>query len=252
MASSTKTVPLVATAMTPKQKADFVTQLIKFWNNYEGRDKFSKVLQYGSRFIAWYLLTSNPDMSKRFSGLMVGMRDARKLFRLFKSVNEYQKVMMTAMGKGDSFTKTMTIISRLGFLQYWIFDNLVILCNTKFLKQSPAQYTKLGSLGWFIGLVSAIILECVNLADSFDRESRLVKSQGTKTAEEVQLELKAIRDARTGTYLNIIKNLGDTITASNGIELPKMLVGKQFNEGLVGLGGLTSALITCYQLWPAN
>jgi hypothetical protein len=50
--------------------------------------------------------------------------------------------------------------------------------------------------------------------------------------------------------LNLLKNLGDMVTASQGISLPKTLFGFDFNDGQVGFGGLLSAVITCYQLYP--
>ena len=50
--------------------------------------------------------------------------------------------------------------------------------------------------------------------------------------------------------LNLLKNLGDMVTASQGISLPKNLFGFDFNDGQVGFGGLLSAVITCYQLYP--
>jgi len=40
------------------------------------------------------------------------------------------------------------------------------------------------------------------------------------------------------------------VTASQGVGLPRKLFGFDFNDGHVGLGGLTSAVITCYQLFP--
>ncbi len=46
--------------------------------------------------------------------------------------------------------------------------------------------------------------------------------------------------------LNLLKNLGDMVTASQGINLPKNLFGFDFNDGQVGFGGLLSAVITCY------
>jgi len=33
--------------------------------------------------------------------------------------------------------------------------------------------------------------------------------------------------------------------------LPAKYLGYEFNDGLVGLGGLTSALISCYNAFPA-
>ena len=60
----------------------------------------------------------------------------------------------------------------------------------------------------------------------------------------------ALKKKKVENVLNLLKNLGDMVTASQGVGLPKMLLGFDFNDGQVGLGGLTSAAITCYQLFP--
>jgi hypothetical protein len=35
----------------------------------DGRDKFTKAIQYGSRFLAFYMSGKNPDWEKRFKAL---------------------------------------------------------------------------------------------------------------------------------------------------------------------------------------
>lgn len=48
------------------------------------------------------------------------MRDARKLFRLFKSINEYQKLLeILKKGSADPLELSCNVITRLGFLFYW-------------------------------------------------------------------------------------------------------------------------------------
>jgi len=101
---------------------------------------------------------SNKELSQRFNGLFVGMRDARKLFRLFKSVNEYQKIM-TLLNKGslDITELGLNVLTRLGFLLYWIFDNLAILSAIKFIKRDAKAYAKKGATFWLIALVLSLI-----------------------------------------------------------------------------------------------
>jgi hypothetical protein len=48
----------------------------------------------------------------------------------------------------------------------------------------------------------------------------------------------------------LLKNLGDLVTATQALAIPKSLFGFDFNDGQVGFGGLLSAVITCYQLYP--
>jgi hypothetical protein len=61
----------------------------------------------------------NKESALRFDGLFVGMRNARKLFRLFKSINEYQKLLEIFVSKGPTFNKVFEGLNRLFFLLYW-------------------------------------------------------------------------------------------------------------------------------------
>jgi len=58
---------------------------------------------------------------------------ARKLFRLFKSFNEYVKITAIRKGKLPDFEKNLQILARLAFMAYWFFDNLAVLIKVKFL-----------------------------------------------------------------------------------------------------------------------
>lgn len=62
------------------------------------------------------------------------MGNARKLFRLFKSLVEYQKIQLLLKQKGPQHKKVINILCRLGFLLYWIFDNISILAKIKFFQ----------------------------------------------------------------------------------------------------------------------
>ena len=69
------------------------------------------------------------------------MRDARKLFRLFKSVNEAHKILeILNKGGSDEVGVVLDLLNRLAFLMYWIFDNIAILGTIKFLSIDPKKY----------------------------------------------------------------------------------------------------------------
>ena len=42
------------------------------------------------------------------------------------------------------------------------------------------------------------------------------------------------------------------IISSNGVDLPKILFGKNFNEGILAIGGLTSSIIAVYLIFVKN
>lgn len=61
------------------------------------------------------------------------MRDARKLFRLFKSINEAKKIKELLALPRD-VDNVLNIAIRAFFLLYWLFDNLNILSKIKIIE----------------------------------------------------------------------------------------------------------------------
>lgn len=181
------------------------------------------------------------------------MRDARKLFRLFKSINEYQKItQLLNKIEEDEFAFYFNILNRLGFLGYWFFDNLQILSKVNFLKLDPKKNAKIGAIFWFFALIFALVLEVRNLIRVSHQQIQLEKDLANCKEEELDVtknRLKALKQKKKGIVLNIIKFLGDLIPASQGSEIAPNLLKINFNDGWVGIGGLISALITSYQLY---
>lgn len=95
---------------------------------------------------------------------LAGMANARKLFRLFKTLNEVQTLLDIFSKKNDDQIELiLKLVQRFGFALYWIFDNLVILCTIKFLKKEAKPFNKTGSLFWFIALLAGIVQAVRNL-----------------------------------------------------------------------------------------
>ena len=102
------------------------------------------------------------------------MKDARKLFRLFKSLNEFKKIL-DIVEKGDKPTDlVLKLITRVGFLLYWMFDNLAILSKIKVLSFDAKSIGKKGSTCWFIALFSTLIL---TIKDLFLISKKIMKIQ---------------------------------------------------------------------------
>jgi peroxin-11B len=96
-----------------------------------------------------------------------GMRDARKLFRLFKSLMEYQKIIQLQKQKMPNHKKVLNILSRLGFLFYWVFDNLQILSKVKFLDGvDTTKAAKRACFFWLLGLIFSIALVLVQMYET--------------------------------------------------------------------------------------
>lgn len=116
-------------------------------------------------------------MEKKIDALFCAMRDARKLFRLFKSFKEYAK-LLEILGKKDSMKTedlALSAATRIFFLFYWLFDNLSILTKLGLLKMDAKELSKRGSSCWFIALLSTLILTIKNILLNRAKISHLKK-----------------------------------------------------------------------------
>lgn len=96
------------------------------------------------------------------------MRDARKLFRLLKSVNEAKKIK-DLLAQPINSEACLNIVIRGFFLFYWLFDNLNILSKIKILNYDSKQMAKIGASFWLLGLLTNLILLIKNLISNFQK-----------------------------------------------------------------------------------
>lgn len=181
------------------------------------------------------------------------MKNARKLFRLFKSLNEYHKIrQMLKKPDEDDATFYLNLLSRIGFLTYWVFDNLNVLGDIKFLNVDAKKNGKNAATCWFIALVFALILYVRDLIKHSHAQvsaEKALASGREEDAERNKTLLKTLKKNKFDDVLNILKTLGDMITASQGSEFAPKVLKINFNDGWVGFGGFLSAIITSYQLY---
>lgn len=61
-------------------------------STYEGRDKLTKLIQYGCKFLGWYHMLSDPEQSHLYLSISEKFRDARSVFRLTKFLFEIRRM----------------------------------------------------------------------------------------------------------------------------------------------------------------
>ena len=183
------------------------------------------------------------------------MAVARKLFRLFKSFNEVQTIIKTLKADSKPVDKYLAVLTRLAFLFYWFFDNLGVLIKIKFITSlNAANAVRRANKAWLTGLVLTIIgaiRTLIKLAHE-SKQLRELKARGSDSMDETQLkeQVTKLKTSRRTAIFNLIKALGDSTTASQGLGYPKRFIGVEFNDGIVGVGGFTSAFLNCYQQYP--
>lgn len=185
------------------------------------------------------------------------MSIGRKLFRLFKFFNEYATIKKTMAGDGKPADKYLTCATRLMFALYWVFDNLGVLIKIKFIKSMDMAATlKKANTFWLLGLILTLIGAVKKLIELSAQAAKLridkanVGKDGGMDESAYKEAVATLKNNQKTSIFTIIKALGDTTTASQGLGYPKMILGFDFNDGVVGLGGFTSAALTCYQTYP--
>ena len=190
------------------------------------------------------------------------MANARKLFRLFKSLLEYKKIN-ELLGKADSMQLhkfILTLIPRIAFFFFWLFDHLVILQKIKVLPNVDIKWvTHKWAFCWFIANTTTAIAAIVDLVSLAKEQAKLIAQKrvqqangNQKSTDEMRQKEKEIELKKFNAKLTLIKCLGDNITATQALGWPKQFFNFEFNDGMVGCGGLASALISCYNAYPAK
>lgn len=138
--------------------------------------------------------------------MTANMSTARKLFRLFKTFNEYVKIIAIRNGKLPDWEKQLQIITRIAFAFYWIFDNLSVLIKVKFLDGYDLKaMARRASKCWLTGIVLSIIVALIELSKLSNRKSQLMLTKANKSTtdttkesnEQFETDMKAIRLAQT-------------------------------------------------------
>jgi hypothetical protein len=124
------------------------------------------MIQYGCRYLKYrHNKLGNKELEKKVDALFCAMRDARKLFRLLKSIKEYGKILdLIAKRKSMSYEDfILSIVSRGFFLLYWFFDNLNILSRLGLINKDPKEFSRKGSACWFIALIADLLICLKNI-----------------------------------------------------------------------------------------
>lgn len=83
----------IQVGLEKKQSARAIKSWAALALTLDGRDKITKVIQYTSRFLGWYLAGGTfKTQSVRFTALYKALANARKGFRLGRSLIEYEKL----------------------------------------------------------------------------------------------------------------------------------------------------------------
>ena len=165
-------------------------------------------------------------------------------------MDEYQKIvdMLSKPELGwDEIDLIVNILSRLGFIMFWAFDNQFILSKIKFIKGNVDTFKKLAMLGWWLGLTWNLLYSLKQLKKLAKEHKDLkVASSNSSNKDAFTARFKQVSANRSKHYRVIIKCLGDWVVSGSGSGIwPK--IGLNFNEGIIALGGTVSGVISTWE-----
>lgn len=157
-----------------------------------GRDKALRLVQYFSRFYAWYLFRTNHPQSSitPFDTAKKQLGTARKLLRLGKFVEHFKAAAIASDKKDiDPVIKFLAVARQMGYAGYLTFDNAVILDATGIKKFEGAKsLTNKAQHFWMLGLASSILAGFYKLYGLNARRQRVDKKEGEGAVESKKIE----------------------------------------------------------------
>ncbi|CAH0476595.1 unnamed protein product [Peronospora belbahrii] len=225
----------------------------------EGRDKLSKILQYGSRGLAFYILSADPksDVGQRLHALYKIMQQSRKAFRLGKSLVYYKKLQMLSNNKNlTEGQRYLHFVQNVAMLGYFITDNIAFATKAKVLRFDADKLVSRGGMMWFCANLAGFFNAMDNLNADVEKEkcvrTILASEEDIMRVETLQHQLETLRSDRCKKLLAVLKVTCDLIVSSNtsGVRLSERITGTKLHDGVIGLVGCMSAAVVLYNTWP--
>jgi peroxin-11B len=169
-----------------------VAHYLRFVATTVGRDKVLRVLQYFSRFYAWYLFRTNapPSSIVPFTAMKNQFGLTRKVMRIGKNVEHFKAAAAAADIKGaDSFLKYCAVGRQLGYAFYLTLDMCTYLDSAGIRKLEATKSLQRRALqAWFSGLVFSIAGGLYSLYKLREREALVSKEDGEGVVESKKIQ----------------------------------------------------------------
>jgi hypothetical protein len=244
-------------------------------SSLNGRDKFSKALQHGSKLSHYFLQSSNTEIAGKLHRFSIGVGQSRKVDRLLKTTVEIQKILDAMKNsKNDTIIKYLTILSAAMYGVYWFHDNCVFLGKLKVLsnlnvKETVRKGTKYQFMGIFLLLIllhykirklQENIIQCkqnmnINSNSNNNTNTTTIMMNGNgsnnvnNNIEQQKQHFLLCKQLRNNRIM-IFGLLCDIIVSGNNCGLVEYFRGGQkFNSGIVGLCGFMAALSVLYRIY---
>lgn len=242
----------------------------------------TKLLQYWSRLLAWWLVSGSAGQ-KRADSLKASLTNSRKAFRLGRSLLEMQKlsdqgVWEWFLGSVSSYSSSNSgkenpawkvlgnALKTIGLLGFWAFDNASFLTGSGVVddfsihepklrvqkrQQLAASCSKLANRSYFVGGLAGLVVSWRSYLEHREKLRQLLIHQDPDDHDEEKVIRKA-KQEQFVLFLALVKSCCDVLAFSNnpGVDIWTKVRGKKMHEGVHCLAGLLSASTVLYNKYP--
>lgn len=227
--------------------------LVLYLNKAEARDKICRAIQYGSKFLSNGEAGTAQNVDKSTSL-------ARKVFRLFKFVNDLHALISPAP-KATPLPLVLLGKSKNALLSTFLALDQIVWAGRTGIYKNKERTDLISRISLFCWLGSSVCNTLIELSEigrltlsikKLEKELKQVKS-GNKLQssafdygnlnDQYLSKLKQSNDR----LLNLIKSSMDIVVAVGLLQLAP----KKVNPRITGAFGFITSLISCYQLLPA-
>ncbi|CAN6672083.1 peroxisomal membrane protein PMP27 [Trichomonascus vanleenenianus] len=217
---------------------------LKLLDRTIGREKLLRVVQYWSRFFAFYLYRQG--YSKKavlfWKTLQQQVALSRKLFRVGKPLGHF-KLAAAACGNQtiDPILRLTTIGRQIGYMGYMALDTVMWVHMAKVRPFTADRFGKIQRIAyrfWMAGLLFGL----VNSARKYQtaRAQEIALSQESEKDGDSLKKVKADKCAATKQFVWDVLDLSIPTSALKIVDL---------DDGIVGLCGLITSILGLKQVW---
>ncbi|EMS58459.1 Peroxisomal membrane protein 11-5 [Triticum urartu] len=212
--------------------------VVLYLSKAEARDKICRAIQYGSKFLSNGQPGPAQNVDKSTSL-------ARKVFRLFKFVNDLQ-ALISPPAKGTPLPLILLGKSKNAMLSTFLFLDQIVWAGRTGVYKNKERAEFLGRIAFYCFLGSNTCTTIIELAElqrlskSMKKLEKDLKHQELYKNEQYRMKLKKSNER----LLALIKSSLDIVVAVGLLQLAP----KKVTPRVTGAFGFASSLIACYQV----
>ncbi|KAG0253690.1 Peroxisomal membrane protein PMP27 [Mortierella polycephala] len=217
---------------------------IKFTATTVGRDKIYRLVQYFSRFLAWYFMRQgySKETVARFNNLKKTLGLSRKR----KPVEHLEQAAKAASAK-DEFIRFCAVSKQLSYAGYLTFDALIFLDGAGAYKfKNIKRYSELANKFWLAGIVFSFLSGLYKTRHIEIRRETTVRGlrhHGETEKAEVRADLKLLANEQDAVNHQLLQDGLDMLIPSTGLGY------LQLDDGVIGLIGTVTSLMGAKTQW---